>query len=690
MNKLLNNIVALFVIFVVALLIIPMPPFLLDMLIILNITLSMVTLLMTMYVKNALQFSIFPSLLLITTLFRLALNITSTRLILTQGGSAGQVIKTFGTFVLSGNVVVGFIVFIIIVLVNFLVITKGSERVSEVSARFKLDAMPGKQMAIDADMNSGIISEEQARQRREDIQREAEFYGAMDGATKFVKGDAIMAIIITFINLIAGSIIGMVQGGGSFTDVLNTYSIATVGEGLVAQIPALLISTATGMIVTRAASESTLSNDVTKQFGAQPRVFIIAGFAVLALCLVPNMPIFQILIIASILIFGGFFMQKKRKEFLKQEAQAGAAATAAASAPQQVDETSYYKNIDNIYDLLQLDAIEMEFGYSLIPLVDENSGSSFIDRLVTFRRQFALEMGTVIPAVRLRDNGMLTPNQYVIKIKGEEVSRGEILVDYFLALDPGNLTGTIDGIDTIEPAYGIPSKWITPDKKAIAEIYGYTVIDPLSVVITHLSETVKKYAYELLSRQDVNQLLENVKKFDTTLVDDVVPNMVSYSGLQKILCNLLKEGIPIRDMETILETISDYSPSVHDTEVLTEYIRQALKRTITRKWSDGGQIRVITLDSEVERVIVNSINKNEHGTYLSLDPQTTQKIVTKLMDCITKVKDAITTPIILTSPLVRIYFSKMLQQFYPNAVVLSFNELDVNVQIQAIANVTLE
>ncbi|HEX3037497.1 MAG TPA: flagellar biosynthesis protein FlhA [Oscillospiraceae bacterium] len=690
MKKLLNNIVALFVIFVVALLIVPMPAFMLDMLIILNITLSMVVLLMTMYVKNALQFSIFPSLLLITTLFRLALNIRSTTLILTKGGSAGAVIHTFGTFVLSGNIVVGFIVFIIIVLVNFLVITKGSERVSEVSARFKLDAMPGKQMAIDADMNSGIISEDQARQRREDIQREAEFYGAMDGATKFVKGDAIMAIIITFINLIGGSIIGMVQGGGSFADVLNTYSIATVGEGLVAQIPAVLISTATGMIVTRAASESTLSNDITKQFGAQPLVFTITGVALLALCFIPGMPAFQILLVSAVLISSGLFLQKKRKELLKQEAEAGAAATAAAAVPQQVDETSYYKNIDNIYDLLQLDAIEMEFGYSLIPLVDENSGSSFIDRLVTFRRQFALEMGTVIPAVRLRDNGMLTPNQYLIKIKGEEVSRGEILIDYFLALDPGNLTGTIDGIDTIEPAYGIPSKWITQDKKAIAEIYGYTVIDPLSVVITHLSETVKKYAFELLSRQDVNQLLENVKKFDSTLVDDVVPNMVSYSGLQKILCNLLKEGIPIRDMETILETISDYSTNVHDTEVLTEYIRQALKRTITRKWSDGGQIRVITLDSEVERVIVNSINKNEHGTYLSLDPQTTQKIVTKLMDCITKVKDAITTPIILTSPLVRIYFSKMLQQFYPNAVVLSFNELDVNVQIQAIANVTLE
>jgi flagellar biosynthesis protein FlhA len=685
MKKFLNNVVAVFVIGIVALLIIPLPPFLLDMMIILNITISLLILLMTMYIKNALQFSIFPSMLLVTTLLRLGLNISSTRLILTQSGAAGQVIHTFGTFVLGSNVVVGFIVFIIIVLVNFLVITKGSERVSEVAARFKLDAMPGKQMAIDADLSSGLISEDQARNRRNDIQREAEFYGSMDGATKFVKGDAIMAIIIVFINLIAGTIIGMVQGGSSINDVLSVYSIATVGDGLVAQIPALLISTATGMIVTRSASESNLSEDISRQFFSQPIVLIISGIAISVLCFIPGMPILQIIVVAAALLFAGF-TAKKRKDL-------AAAALSQPAQPQEAaeeSEASYYKNIDNIYGLLQIDAIEMEFGYSLIPLVDESNGSSFIERLVTFRKQFAVEMGTVIPAVRLRDNGMLNPNQYVIKIKGEEVSRGEVLIDYFLALDPGNLTGTIDGIETIEPAYGIPSKWITQDKKEMAEIYGYTVIDPLSVVVTHLSETVKRYAHELLTRQDVNQLLETVKKTDPTLVGDVVPNMISFSNLQKVLCNLLKEGVPIRDMETILATISDYAGSVRETEVLTEYVRQALKRTITRKWSEGGQIRVITLDSEVEKVIVNSINKNDHGTYLSLDPQTTQKIVSNLSDCITKVKDVINIPIILTSPLVRIYFSKMLEQFYPNSVVLSFNELNSNVQIQAVANVTLD
>jgi flagellar biosynthesis protein FlhA len=686
--KFFNNIISLFVILIIALIIIPLPTWLLDMMFIINITLSLSILLMTMYVKTALDFSVFPSILLICTLFRLALNISSTRLILTKSGEAGQVIKTFGNFVLQGNVVVGFIVFLIIVLVNVLVITKGADRVSEVAARFRLDAMPGKQMAIDADLNSGLINEEQARKRREDVQREAEFYGSMDGACKFVKGDAVMSIIVTLINFIGGIIIGMVQGGKTFQEVLNIYTIATVGDGLVSQLPALLVSTATGMIVTRAASNSTLGQDITEQFLAQPTVIMLTGFAILGLCLIPGMPIVQLLIVAAVLIGFGAKIRKKQKEAQMQTAAAGAGAgTAPGAAP--VSEADYYKNIDNIYKLLPLDAIEMEFGYSLIPLVDERSGSSFIERLVMFRKQFATDMGMVVPPIRLHDNGLLNPNQYTIKIKGEEVARGEVLIDYYLALDPGNLTGEIDGIDTVEPAYGIPSKWITPDKKDMAEIYGYTVIDPLSVIVTHLSETVRKHAHELLSRQDVNEILENMKKHNAPLVNDVVPNVISQANLQKILCNLLREGIPIRDMDTILETISDYAGSVHDPELLTEYVRQALKRTITRKWAEGGQIRVITLDSSIEKEIINSISKNEQGTYLALDPKTTQKIITKLTECIKNVKDAVSTPIILTSPIVRLYFSKLLQQFYPKAVVLSFNELDSSVQIQAVANVTL-
>jgi len=661
------------------------------MMFILNITLSILILLMTMYVKNSLQFSVFPSMLLITTLFRLSLNISSTRLILRESGHAGQVISTFGTFVLGGNIVIGFIIFLIIVLVNFLVITKGAERVSEVSARFKLDAMPGKQMAIDAYLSPGLIPEEAPLPRRNDIQREAEFYGAMDGATKFVKGDAIASIVITLINFLGGTIIGMVQGGQDFGTVLTTYTIATVGEGLVSQLPALLISTATGMIVTRAASDSSLSVDVARQFSSQPLVLLIAGVAISFLCLIPGMPWPQILIVSgTMIVLGIMLLRHARKTEQEQELAVAGAGPGAAIGAEVEDETAYYKNIDNIYGLLQIDLIEMEFGYSIIPLVDENSGSSFIDRLVTFRKQFAVEMGMVIPAVRLRDNGMLNPNQYVIKVKGEVVSEGEVLIDYYLALDPGNLTGTIDGIETIEPAYGIPSKWITTDKKELAEIYGYTVIDPLSVVVTHLSETIRKHAYEVLTRQDAIQLLESAKKADSALVDDVVPNLVSYSRLQKVLCALLKEGVPIRDMETILSTLSDYAATVRETEVLTEYVRQALKRTITRKWSDGGQIRVITLDSEVERVIANSINRNDQGSYLSMDPQTTQTIITKLLDSIKKVKAVINVPIILTSPVVRIYFSKLLEQFYPGAVVLSFSELNSDVQIQAVANITLE
>lgn len=688
LRNLQNQVVSIFVILIVALIIIPLPSTLLDFMFVANIMLSLMILLISTYIKDSLEFSAFPSVLLITTLFRLGLNVSSTRLILTKQGDAGKVIKTFGNFVLGGNIVVGFVVFLIIVAVQFIVITKGAERVAEVSARFTLDAMPGKQMAIDADLNSGIIDEQEARIRRSNIQREAEFYGAMDGATKFVKGDAIMSIIITAINLIGGVIIGMVQGGGAFKDVLSTYSIATVGDGLVSQVPALLISTATGMIVTRAASESSLGTDLTKQFSAQPNVMIMAGIALCAMGLIPGMPKVQTFLLAIIIISLGIYTKNKMKK--DEEPQLELAEASGGEEMTTQSETEYYRNIDNIYELLSVDAIEMNFGYSLIPLVDQTSGSSFIDRLVMFRKQFAVDMGMVIPAVRLRDDGELNPNQYVIKIRGEEIARGEILVDYFLALDPGGLTGEIDGIETIEPAYGIPSKWITPDKKDMAEIYGYTVIDPLSVVVTHLSETVKKHAYELLTRQDISQLLENLKKTSGVEVDEIIPGQISMTNFQKILENLLKEGVPIRDLEIIVETISANANTVHDVEILTEHVRQTLKRTITRKWSDGGQIRVITLDSDVEKIIINSIQSNEQGSYINIDPDSMQKIMTSLMDAIKKVKDAINVPIILTSPVVRIYFSKMLDQFSQNAVVLSYNELDSTVQIQALANVSIE
>ncbi len=685
MKRFLNNSISLFILAIILMLIIPLPAFFLDLMFIINISLSLIILLTTMYIKDALEFSVFPSVLLVTTLFRLSLNVSSTRLILTNGGEAGQVIATFGQFVLQGNAVVGFIVFLIIVLVQFIVITKGAERISEVSARFTLDAMPGKQMAIDADLSSGLITEEQARIRRSNIQRGADFYGAMDGATKFVKGDAIMSIIVTAINFVGGIIIGMVQGGSTFAEVLQSYSIATVGDGLVSQIPALLISTATSMIVTRAASESSLNIELSKQFRSQPIVLIIASIVLVTMGLIPGFPKLQVFLLVAILLSLGIKLLRSSEKLISAESEN---LEKANEEPAETEE-EYYKNIDNIYELIQIDPIEMEVGYSLIPLVDESSGGSFIDRVVMFRRQFASEMGMVVPSVRLRDNGYLNPNEYVVKIKGEEVARGEILVDYYLALNPGSLTGEVDGIDTIEPAYGIPSKWITKDKKELAEIYGYTVIDPLSVLVTHLSEVVKSHAHELLSRQDVNQLLNNLKKVNESLVDEVVPSVLSYGNLQKVLGNLLREGIPIKDMETIIETISDYGTTVKDTEMLTEYVRQSLKRTITRKWSDGGQIKVITLSTDVEKLIINSINKGDRSSYLSIDPEVMQKLVSELIEQIKALKEEINVPIILTTPFVRTYFRKLVDQFYPKAVVLSFNEIDNAVQIQAIGNISI-
>ena len=681
MKSILNNSVSLFIIAVILMIIIPLPPFFLDLMFIINIAVSIVTLLTTMYIKEALEFSVFPSILLVTTLFRLSLNVSSTRLILRNNGNAGAVIATFGSFVLQGDAVVGFIIFLIIVLVQFIVITKGAERVAEVTARFTLDAMPGKQMAIDADLSSGIITEQEAQRRRKDVQREADFYGAMDGATKFVKGDAIMSIVITFINFVGGVIIGMVQGGATFAVVLQTYSIATVGDGLVSQIPALLISTATSMIVTRAASESSLNVDLTNQIKSQPLVLIISGIIILFMALIPGFPLPQVITLSSLFIFLGVKLLRAKVDITETEEP--------HKESGEVSEEDYFRNIDNIYELIQIDPVAMEVGYSLIPLVDEYSGGNFIDRVVMFRRQFAQEMGMVVPSVRLRDNGYLNPNEYVIRIKGEEVAKGEILVEYYLALDPGNLTGEVDGIETIEPAYGIPSRWIKEDKKELAEMYGYTVIDPLSVLITHLSEVIKAHAHELLSRQDLNQLLNNIKKDNELLVEEVVPGIISHGNLQKILGNLLREGIPIKDMETILETISDYGTTVKDTEMLTEYIRQALKRTITRKWSEAGQIRVITLSTEIEKLIINSIGKNEKGSYLSIEPEFMQKLVTQLIEQINKLKGEINIPIILTSPFVRGYFRKLLDQFYPKAVVLSFNEIDNSVQIQALGNIAI-
>lgn len=687
-NLLTNNAVTLFVVVIVLLLIIPMSPFMLDVMIIINIAVSLMILIISMNIKEALDFSIFPSLLLITTLFRLGINVSSTRNILSRGGEAGQVIKSFGTFVLQGNVVVGFVIFFIIVLVQFLVITKGAERVAEVAARFTLDAMPGKQMAIDADLSSGLINEAQARQRREKIQREADFYGAMDGATKIVKGDAIMSIIITLINLIGGSVIGMLQGGMDFTTVLSVYSIATVGDGLVSQIPALLISTATGMIVTRAVSQGSLNDDVSGQFLAQPRAIIFAGVVLAVLILIPGMPKFQLAVLAIALILVGLRLQKKIGEAAEKARLAELSAAPEAAKPEAQSEEDYYRDINNVYSIIGVEPIEMEFGYSLIPLVDESSGGKMINRIVIFRRQYAQEMGFVIPSVRLRDSSGLNTNQYIIKVKGEEVARGEILVDHYLALEPEDVAGEIEGIETIEPAYGIPSKWILPENKEMAEIYGYTVIDPLSVMVTHLSETVRRHAYELLNREEVVKLVENVKQHSGKLVEEVVPGMVSYGMLQKILVSLLQEGIPIKDMETILESISDSVASGADITNIVENIRMTLKRTITSKFCRGGQMRVLTLDAELEKMMVSSLTKGEQGYYMALSPELMQSVLTQIGAAVKKFADLDQEPIILTSQVIRVYVYRLLEQFYPSLYVLSFQEIANNIQIQAIGNIT--
>lgn len=689
MKKLLNNAVVVIVVMIVLLLIIPLNPFVLDVFIILNISISLIILLISMNIKEPLEFSIFPSMLLITTLFRIGINISSTRNILGKSGTAGAVIKAMGDFVLQGNVVVGFIIFIIIVLVQFLVITKGAERVAEVAARFTLDAMPGKQMAIDADLSTGLIDEQQAKERRYKIQKEADFYGAMDGATKIVKGDAVMSLIITAVNFFGGMIIGMVQGGMSFSEVLSVYSIATVGDGLVSQIPALLISTATGMVVTRSVSEGSLNEDASKQFLAQPKAIMITGAALAVMLVIPGMPKIQFGVVSLGLMLGGYMLTKRMEEAASASRKAEEMEEAMSQQQQMVSEEEAFKDISNVYDLIQVEPIEMEFGYSLIPLVDEGSGGKMINRIVIFRRQYAQEMGFVIPSIRLRDSSSLNTNQYVIKIRGEEVAKGEILVDYYLALEPPNPEKEIEGIDTIEPAYGIPSKWITVDKKEMAEIYGYTVIDPLSVMLTHLSETIKQHSYELLNRQEVVKLVDNMKKKSPELIEELIPTTISYGNFQKILTNLLKEGIPIKDMETIMETIIDASMAVKDLDSVTEHIRMALKRTITRKFCEGGSMKVITLDADLEKNIITSLTAGDQGMYLALSPDVMQTVITKLGEEIKKFNGFSQPPVVLTSQVVRVHVHHLIEQFYPNVYVLSFNEINNNIQIQAVGNIAV-
>lgn len=686
LSKLFNNTVAIFVVLVVFLIIVPLPTPILDFMFVLQLGLSLIILLTTLYIRETLEFSVFPTILLITTLLRLGLNISSTRSILTNKGYAGEIVKAFGNFVIKGDVVVGLIIYLIIVLVQFIVITKGSERVAEVSARFTLDAMPGKQMAIDADLSSGLIDEKEARKRRSKIQRESDFFGSMDGASKFVKGDSIMSIVVTFINLIGGVIIGLITGVGDFSAIMQTYSTATVGDGLMSQIPALLISVASGMMVTRSASENNITTDIGRQFLSQPKVLIIAGITLECLIII-GFPILQTTVLAGILLATGIILLRGEHNVVPAE---GPEQSEPEKTEEIQSEASFYRNVENLYGLLNVEQVKIEFGYSLIPLVDEKSGGSFLDRVVMFRKQFALDMGFVIPPVQLKDSGLLNPNQYVIYIKGEQVSGGDVLVDHYLGLAPDDGEDVIDGIDTIEPAFGIKAKWISEDKKVKAELLGYTLIDPTSVIITHLSEIIKMHAHELLNRQEVNNMLENLKKTNSVIVNEIIPNIVSVSDLQKVLCKLLEEKVPIRDLESILETMADFAPKIKDNDMLTEYVRQALKRTISRKFSEAGQIKVVTLDASIENAIMGAIKKMDGGSYLALDQPTIQKIITATTRELDKIKDLVNDLIVITSPVVRIYFKKLVNQFYQNVTVLSFSEMDNDIQIQALGNIVLD
>lgn len=671
-------VVAAAIIGMVVMMIIPVPTYVLDFLLTINITLSLVIMLVSMNNSEPLQFSSFPSVLLISTLFRLSLNVSSTRLILLNG-NAGQIIEKFGQFVLGGNPVVGFVIFLILVVIQFVVITKGAERVAEVAARFTLDAMPGKQMSIDADLNAGSITEREAIDRRQRIQNEADFYGAMDGASKFIKGDAIAAIIIVIINIIGGFAIGVLQRNLSMTEALSTYTILTVGEGLVAQIPALLISTATGITVTRAASSDvTLGEEVSSQLMSRPRALGIASGA-LAMMGVLGMPLLPFLSLSAVMGFAAYALsksqQKQKVKMIEQEKE------------QEVEEI---RKPENVMSLLMVDVLEIEMGYSLIPLVDVNQGGDLLDRVVMIRRQCALELGVILPPIRMRDNMQLKPNSYVIKIKGVEVANGELMLDHYLAMSSGFTEDGIAGINTVEPAFGLPAKWISSSLREQAELAGYTVVDPSSVVATHLTEVIKSHAHEVLGRQDVQNLLEYVKKTHSAVVEELVPGLLVVGEVQKVLAGLLKERVPVRDLVSILETLADHARATKDIDMLVEYVRQALARNIIRQYvDDKDTIYVITLDPLVEQNIRDSIQYTDHGSYVAMDPDKAQMIFKSLTHKVQHANETGHQPIILCAPVVRIYFKKLTEKLLPGLVVLSYNELEGRINIQSLGVVSI-
>ena len=660
-------------------LIIPVPLFLLDLLFALNIALSMIILFNALFSKEPLDMSAFPTLLLLTTLFRLSLNVSSTRNILLKA-DAGNVVDTFGNFVGGGNLVVGAIVFFVLVIMQLLVINKGSERVSEVTARFTLDAMPGKQMAIDADLNTGAITDEEAKERREKIQQESAFFGSMDGATKYVKGDATAGLVITVLNFVGGIAIGVLMNGMDINAAVQRYSILTIGDGLVSQIPSLMISLSTGILVTKGSKEADVGNILRRQLFSTPKVLNIVGIALIGLGLFTplNMLVFC--------AYGIMFLLTAR--MIANQLEMTETDEAVSEEEESAEEI---RRPENVSSLLQVDAIELEFGYGIIPLADVNQGGDLLDRVVMIRRQIALELGCVVPMIRLRDNIQLNPNQYLIKIKGVPVSEGEILFDHYMAMNPGCVEEEISGIPTFEPSYHLPAIWITESQRERAESLGYTVVDPPSIIATHLMEIIRSHLDELLTRQDVHNLIENVKEANETLVSELVPKLLNVGEIQKVLQNLLAEGISIRDLVTIFETLADYAPTTHDTDVLTEYVRQSLKRAISNQYFNNNETTsVVTLDPNVEQVIMDSVKQTEQGAYLALDPDYTNRLMTSLREETDKLEELGRTPIIITSPIVRMYLKKLTQEQFRNLHVLSYNEIDSDVELQSVGMVTVE
>lgn len=674
-----DMIIGLFVLCPILFLIIPMSPVVLDFLIAINMGIAMLTLFSSLFSTEAINMSSFPTLLLMTTLFRLSLNVSSTRNILLNG-YAGNVVQTFGQFVGGSNLVVGAIIFIVLIIIQFMVINKGSERVSEVTARFTLDAMPGKQMAIDADLNTGAITDAEARERRQKIQDEAAFFGSMDGATKYVKGDATAGLIITFLNFIGGIALGMLYQGGTFNDAISKYALLTIGDGLVSQIPSLMISLATGLLVTKASKESDVSELVLGQLFSAPRVLYIVGGSLIGLGIFTPLQWYIFVLYGLIFIIVGRRMadnmgvREIESEISEEESSA--------------DEI---RRPENVTSLLQVDAIELEFGYGIIPLADVNQGGDLLDRVVMIRRQIALELGSVVPMIRLRDNIQLNPNQYVIKIKGVPVSEGEILFDHYMAMSPGYVEEEISGIPTFEPSFHLPALWITESQRERAESLGYTVVDPPSIIATHLTEVIRAHLGELLTRQDVQNLINNVQETNATLITELVPKSLSVGEIQKILQNLLDEGISIRDLVTIFETIADFASTTRDTDVLTEYARQSLKRAISNKFFPKNEMTsVITLDPVIEQKIMDSVKQTEQGSYLALDPDITRGIFDSLRVESGKLEDLGKNPIIITSPIVRMYFKKLTEEQFRDLIVISYNEIETDVELQSVGMVTAQ